>query len=100
MNIVNYLTEIIPDLFERERVPHQIKVLAMLLYFFGLALRKVSKIVGVSHETLRKWWMKLGKELFTERIEGNAVVAVDEMRVNINGYYWYVWIAFDVYRKK
>lgn len=83
MNIFNYLTEIIQNLFERERVPHQTKVLAMLLYFFGLALRKASKVAGVSRETLRKWLMKLGKVFFTERIEGNAVVAVNEMRVSI-----------------
>jgi len=40
MNIFNYFTEIIPDLFERQRVPHHVKVLAVLLYFFGLALKK------------------------------------------------------------
>jgi len=35
MNTINYLTEIIPDLFERQRVPHHVKVLAVLLYFCG-----------------------------------------------------------------
>ncbi|AEH51199.1 DDE-type integrase/transposase/recombinase [Pseudothermotoga thermarum] len=99
-NITEYLYQIIPNLFQRQRVPHEAKVSALVLYFYGLALRKAAAIIGVSHEALRKWWARMKEEIFAEKIEGNAVVAVDEMKVNINGYCWYVWIAFEVKRKK
>ncbi|AEH51339.1 hypothetical protein [Pseudothermotoga thermarum] len=51
---------------------------------YELALRKAAAIIGVSHEALRKWWARMKEEIFAEKIEGNAVVAIDEMKVNIN----------------
>ncbi|WP_052295989.1 hypothetical protein [Pseudothermotoga thermarum] len=51
---------------------------------YELALRKAAAIIGVSHEALRKWWTRMKEEIFAEKIEGNAVVAIDEMKVNIN----------------
>ncbi|AEH50215.1 hypothetical protein [Pseudothermotoga thermarum] len=47
---------------------------------YELALRKAAAIIGVSHEALRKWWTRMN----AEKIEGNAVVAIDKMKVNIN----------------
>ncbi|AEH51384.1 hypothetical protein [Pseudothermotoga thermarum] len=47
---------------------------------YELALRKAAAIIGVSHEALRKWWTRMN----AEKIEGKAVVAIDEMKVNIN----------------
>ncbi|AEH51877.1 hypothetical protein [Pseudothermotoga thermarum] len=51
---------------------------------YELALRKAAAIIGVSHEALRKWWARMKEEILAEKIEGNAVVAIGEMKVNIN----------------
>ena len=60
--------------FKRNRRRVEIKVLASLLYFFGLSLRKVSEILSgfesISHETVRKCYLRGDK---STREEGKEV---------------------------
>ena len=62
----------------------EIKILATLIYQSGISYRKVRDIFeyieSFSHETLRKWYLKL-KTLFVQDKRNRRAIAVDETQV-------------------
>ena len=60
--------------FRRNKKNVEFKILAALLYFFGLSLRKTSKYLslfeGISHESVRVYYHRLKKVFKATKEEG------------------------------
>ena len=85
-------------IFERKRKNMQSKALGILLYHYGLSLRKCRSVVSsfepISHEAIRKWYHKT-QPMFSVETCYREVVAVDETKLKINGKLYIVWAAID-----
>jgi transposase-like protein len=85
--------------FERKRKNMKSRALGILLYHYGLSLRKCRTIVSgfesISHETIRKWYHKTDT-IFSVEKSYRKIVAVDETKVKINGKLYILWAAIDV----
>jgi len=85
--------------FERKRKNMKSRALGILLYHYGLSLRKCRTIVSgfesTSHETIRKWYRKTDT-IFSVEKSYRELVAVDETKVKINGKLYILWAAIDV----
>ena len=91
-------------LFKRDKKSLEIKIIAGLLYFLGLSLRKTSQFLSIfeeiSHESVRIYYHKL-KVLLNEPVKKERwLIAVDETKIKVNGKYAYVWSAIDVDTKE
>ncbi|MGC9164948.1 MAG: hypothetical protein ACP5GU_04395 [Thermoprotei archaeon] len=51
MNIFEYFKQ--PNIFKRNKVPFELKVLSILMYAFGLSTRKTAKleVAQISHQS-------------------------------------------------
>jgi putative transposase len=87
------------------RFPAEVISYAVYLYFrFSLSLRMVEEMLAVrgievSHETVRKWGLKFGREIANgirrRRLQGGDKWHLDEMVVTIAGKKHYLWRAVD-----
>ena len=87
------------------RFPAEVISYAVWLYFrFPLSLRMVEEMLAVrgievSHETVRKWGLKFGREIANgirrRRPQGGDKWHLDEMVVTIAGKKHYLWRAVD-----
>src|SRR3954464_12409371 len=87
------------------RFPAEVISYAVYLYFrFPLSLRMVEEMLAVrgievSHETVRKWGLKFGREIASgirrRRPQGGDKWHLDEMVVTIAGKKHYLWRAVD-----
>src|ERR687889_154786 len=85
------------------RFPAEVISYAVYLYFrFPLSLRMVEEMLAVrgievSHETVRKWGLKFGREIANgirrRRPQGGDKWHLDEMVVTIAGKKHYLWRA-------
>lgn len=83
------------DIFCRDRTPIEVRVFGALSYYAGGSYRKVGALLGVSHEAVRQWFLRV-EPLFEPPRRMRPVVAVDETKVNIDGRRVYCWAAIDV----
>jgi len=64
-----------------------LKILAALLYFFGLSLRKTSKYLSlfeeISHESVRIYYHRLKKVLKKTKEESRRLIAIDETKIKL-----------------
>src|SRR4051812_49652889 len=87
------------------RFPAEVISYAVYLYFrFPLSLRMVEEMLAVrgievSHETVRKWGLKFGREIANgirrRRPRGGDKWHLDEMVITIAGKKHYLWRAVD-----
>ena len=87
------------------RFPAEVISYAVYLYFrFPLSLRMVEEMLAVrgievSHETVRKWGLKFGREIANgirrRRPQGGDKWHLDEMVVTIKGKKHWLWRAVD-----
>ena len=87
------------------RFPAEVISYAVYLYFrFPLSLRMVEEMLAVrgievSHETVRKWGLKFGREIANgirrRRPQGGDKWHLDEMVITIAGKKHYLWRAVD-----
>src|SRR3954452_11435885 len=87
------------------RFPAEVISYAVWLYFrFPLSLRMMEEMLAVrgievSHETVRKWALKFGREIANgirrRRPQGGDKWHLDEMVVTIAGKKHYLWRAVD-----
>jgi putative transposase len=83
------------------RFPAEVISFAVYLYFrFPLSLRMLAvRGIEVSHETVRKWGLRFGREIANgirrRRPRGGAKWHLDEMVVTIAGKKHYLWRAVD-----
>ena len=72
--------------FKRNKKSVEIKVLAALLYFLGLSFRKVSEILSefesISHETVRKCYLRIKEVINLPEKRERRLVAIDETVIN------------------
>ncbi len=79
------LEEIVKKATQRERMPIQIKTIAIYLYFNGLSLRAISQALQylgykVSHEAIRKWIHSISKCL-PDFYQSSETAFIDETKI-------------------
>jgi putative transposase len=93
------------NLFERERVPNDVRILGIATYIQTSSTRRTAKIISefhpVSHTAVWKWIKKFEEKLpiSTEK-KRRDLVAIDETVVKANGKKFYVFSAVDVERNE
>jgi len=92
-------------IFERNKVPEDIKILGIAIYFQTSSFRKTAKILSefhkVSYNAVRRWIKRIEERLpiATEKKKRN-LVAIDETVVKANKKCYYVYSAVDVERNE
>ncbi len=92
-------------IFERNKVPEEIKILGIAIYFQTSSLRRTARILSelhpVSYNAVRRWIKKLEERLpiATEKKKRN-LIAIDETVVKANKKRYYVYAAIDVERSE
>jgi len=93
------------DIFERNKVPLELKVLGLAFYIQLSSLRRaagaLSEVHRVSKTAVWKWVRKLSEKICIEppRIP-RRLVALDETCVKVNGLEYWVYAAIDVDRNE
>ena len=93
----------ISEIFKKNRVSPDVKLLAALLYHLGLSYRSVSLAMGLfwmfSHESCRLWYRKIGFILPQPNKIRRSIIEVDETKLRISGgRFPFIWSAIDVKR--
>ena len=87
------------NIFRWDKKKIEIKLIATILYYAGISLRKTSKFLrdfeNFSHEALRQWYHKFA-QLFTNSKKYRRCIAIDETKIKIGNEWYYVWAAIDV----
>jgi len=87
------------NIFVRNRKRRRTRSLGILLYHYGLSLRKCRTILSsfedISHEAIRKWYHKVDA-IFTVDKAYRKIIAVDETKVKINRKSYILWAAVDI----
>ena len=92
-------------IFERNKVPEDIKILGIAIYFQTSSYRRTAKILSefyrVSYNAVRRWIKKLEERLpiATEKKRRN-LIAIDETVVKANRKRYFVYAAVDVERSE
>jgi len=91
------------------RGSHELRVVAVLLYAFGLSLRKTSRFFWmgaleserVSKSSVEEWVRRVeGKLNFDAEPSWHQAIAVDESVAKCSGRPIYVWVAVDAYTRQ
>ncbi|MBO8180706.1 MAG: IS6 family transposase, partial [Archaeoglobus sp.] len=94
-----------PKVFERNKVPFEIKVLGIATYIQTSSVRRTAKILSEIHPVSKTsvWnWIKKFEEklpISSEKKQRN-LVAIDETVVKANKKHYYVYAAIDVERNE
>ncbi len=92
-------------IFERNKVPEEIKILGVAIYFQTSSFRRTARILSelhpVSYNAVRRWIKKIEERLpiATEKKNRN-LIAIDETVVKANKKRYYVYSAVDVERNE
>ena len=93
------------NIFERNKIPLEIKILGIATYIQTSSTRRTAKILSefhpVSHNAVHKWIKKVEEKLpiSTEKKQRN-LIAIDETVVKANKKRYYVFSAVDVERNE
>ncbi len=92
-------------IFERNKMPEEIKILGVAIYFQTSSFRRTARILSelhpVSYNAVRRWIKKIEERLpiSTEKKKRN-LIAIDETVVKANKKHYYVYSAVDVERNE
>ncbi len=90
--------------FNRNKKSLEIKIIAGLLYFLGLSLRKTSLFISlfeeISHESVRNYYHKLKYILKQPKKKERKLIAVDETIIRVGDWKVFIWAAIDVETKE
>ncbi len=90
--------------FRRNKKDVELKILAALLYFFGLSLRKTSDYLSlfeeISHESVRIYYHRLKTALKPPKKKERRLIAIDETKIKLENNQIFVWAAIDVDTKE
>ena len=92
-------------IFERNKVPLEIKILGIAIYVRTSSVRRTAKILSelhpVSKSSVHRWIKKFEERLpiITEK-KRRKRIAIDETVVKANGGKYYVYAAIDVERNE
>ena len=84
--MLSHLEELLEakNVFVRNRKQKRTRALGILMYHYGLSLRKCRTILSsfedISHESIRKWYHKVDS-IFTVKTAYRKTVAVDETKL-------------------
>jgi len=98
--MLSHLEELLEakNIFVRNRKQKRTRALGILMYHYGLSLRKCKTIVSsfedISHESIRKWYHKTDA-IFSVGKCYRETVTVDETKLKINGKLYILWAAID-----
>ena len=90
-------------LFERNKIPLEIKILGIAIYIQTSSVRKTAKILSdpVSKSAVHKWIKKFEEKLpIVVEKKPRKLIAIDETVVKANGEKYYVYAAIDVERNE
>ncbi|WP_423791986.1 IS6 family transposase [Methanocaldococcus indicus] len=91
-------------IFKRNKKSIEVKILAGILYYLGLSLRKVSLFLSqfesISHESVRTYYHKIKDVLNEPKRKERYAIAIDETKLKIGNENIYVWSAIDVESKE
>jgi len=86
-------------IFVRNRKQRRTCALGILMYHYGLYLRKCRNILSdfedISLESIRKWYHRVDT-IFTLQTAYREIIGVDEIKLKINGKFYIVWSAIDI----
>ena len=101
------MKEIVKELkvFERNKIPLEIKILGIATYIQTSSVRKTAKILSelhpVSKSAVHKWIKKFEEKLpIVVEKKPRKLIAIDETVVKANGEKYYVYAAIDVERNE
>ena len=92
-------------IFERNKVPEEIKILGVAIYFQTSSFRRTARILSelhkVSYNAVRRWIKKIEERLpiATEKKQRN-LIAIDETVVKANKKSYFVYSAVDIERNE
>ena len=99
--MLSHLEELLEakNIFVRNRKQIRTRALGILMYHYGLSLRRCRTILSdfedISHErSIRKWYHRV-ETIFTAKTTYRETVAVDETKLKINGKLFILWAAID-----
>jgi putative transposase len=98
--MLSHLEELLKskNIFVRNRKQIKTRALGILMYHYGLSLRKCRTILSdfenISHESIRKWYHKTDA-VFSVGKCYRETIAVDETKLKINGRLYILWAAID-----
>jgi putative transposase len=101
------VSEIVKELklFERNKIPLEIKILGIAIYIQTSSVRKTAKILSefypVSKSAVHKWIKKFEEKLpIVMKRKPRKLIAIDETVVKANKKKYYVFSAVDVERNE
>ncbi len=99
MGVIEKLEQYIRKVYNRNKVPPRVKAKAVLLYHWGVALRKVEKFIKAlglrgSREAIRQWYHRLSR-LVEYVLESSQELYVDETKIKGRRRLYYLWLAVD-----
>jgi len=102
-NLIKMIEEF--SIFERNKVPLEIKLAAIAMYIFSSSFRRISLILNVGKSSVHYWVEKFKNNLDyngKEKVKKLAIarLAVDETILKYNGKKCYLFAALDVERNK
>ena len=84
--------------FRRNKRGIELKVLAGLLYFFGLSSETsqfLSLFEEISYESVRIYYHRLKKILIQPKKKERRLIAIDETKIKLEKRLIFVWAAID-----
>ncbi len=92
-------------IFERNKVPEEIKILGIAIYFQTSSFRRTARILSelhkVSYNAVRRWIKKFEEKLpISSEKKPRNLIDVDETVVKANKKRYYVYSAVDVERNE
>ena len=99
MGVIERLELYIRKVYHRNKVPPRVKAKAVLLYHWGIALRKVERFIKAlglrgSREAIRQWYHRLSR-LVEYILESSQELYVDETKIKGRRRLYYLWLAVD-----
>ena len=99
MGVIERLEQYIRKVYRRNKVPPGAKAKAVLLYHWGVALRKVEgfiKTLGLrgSREAIRQWYHRLSRPV-EYVLNSSQELYVDETKIKGRRELYYLWLAVD-----
>jgi len=93
------------EVFERNKIPIEIKILGIAIYLQTSSVRRTAKILSelcpVSKSAVHKWIKKFEEKLpIVAEKKPRKLIAIDETVVKANGKNYYVYAAIDVERNE
>ena len=100
MQTLILIENIVSKIFKRNRVPLEIKILAIALFLHGLGMERISKIINKAKSSVHYWTSKFREALdYIPKRKERKCIAIDETKIRVNNT-WYFIICSYRYRNK